>query len=275
MRQVELPGGKRIPVLGQGTWRMGEHASRAVEESKALAAGIDAGMTLIDTAEIYGEGRTETFLGSALAGRREDVFLVSKAHPRNASRERLASACEGSLMRLKTGHLDLYLLHWRSSVPLAETVAGMEALKAAGKIGAWGVSNFDTSEMQALLDAGGDSCATNQVLYNVSRRGPDFDLAPWLTEHRMPLMAYSPVEQGRLRADGPLAAIGARHGVTAFQIALAWTIRDGAFAIPKAATLAHVHENAAAADLTLSPEDLAEIDAAYPPPKQRRSLDML
>ena len=192
MRKIALPDGQHVPALGQGTWLMGEDPTDAATETKALLAGIDLGMTLIDTAEIYGDGSTETFLGKALAGRRDAVFLVSKAYPRNASRARLAKACESSLERLGTDHLDLYLLHWMGSVPLAETVEAMERLVESGKIGAWGVSNFDVADMQALIDAGGTACATNQVLYNVTRRGPDYDLMPWLRRHRMPLMAYSP-----------------------------------------------------------------------------------
>ena len=275
MRQIEMPGGIKVPVLGQGTWNMGEEASQAAAETKALLAGIEAGLTLIDTAEMYGEGRTETFLGQALAGRRDAIFLVSKAYPQNASRKRLPAACEASLRRLKTDRLDLYLLHWPGSVPLGETVEAMEALTASGKVAAWGVSNFDLAHMDALMAAGGTGCATNQVLYNVTRRGPDFDLAPWLAAHKIPLMAYSPVEQGRLPTGGALGAVAKRHGVTAFQVALAWAIRNGAFAIPKAATLAHVAENRAAADLALSPEDLAAIDRDFRPPTRRTSLAML
>ena len=275
MRQVDMPGGLHVPVLGQGTWRMGEDPTRAAEEAAALVAGIDAGMTLIDTAEMYGDGRTETFLGAALAGRRDDVVLVSKAYPQNASRKRLPLACAASLKRLRTDRLDLYLLHWPGSVPVGETVEAMEALKTRGLIRAWGVSNFDVADMEGLMAAGGTGCATNQVLYNVTRRGSEFDLVPWLKMRNMPLMAYSPVEQGRLPTGGALAAVASRHGVTPFQIALAWTIRDGGFAIPKAATLAHVHENRAAAELALSAEDLAAIDAAFRPPARRTALEML
>ena len=272
MRTIDLPGGLRVPVIGQGTWNMGEDSARAADETRALAVGIDAGMTLIDTAEMYGEGRTESFLGKALAGRRDEIVLVSKAYPQNASRKRLPLACDGSLKRLKTDRLDLYLLHWPGSTPIGETVEAMEALKASGKIRAWGVSNFDVAGLKEMLAAGGAGCATNQVLYNVTRRGPDFDLAPWLATHRIPLMAYSPVEQGRLPTGGALAHVAARHGVSPFQIALAWTIRGGAFAIPKAATLAHVRENSAAADLVLSPSDLSEIDQDFQPPGRKTSL---
>ncbi len=275
MRQVTVPDGPSVPALGQGTWRMGEDPRRAAVETKAILAGLDAGMRLVDTAEMYGDGSTESWLGSALAGRRDEVTLVSKAVPRNASRDRLQRSCEASLKRLRTDRLDLYLLHWPGSVPLAETVAGLEALKTAGKIRAWGVSNFDVDDMEALVAAGGEGCAVNQVLYNVTRRGPEHDLVPWLERRGIPLMAYSPVEQGRLPARGALSEVAERHGVTPNQVALAWTMRDGAISIPKAASLAHVKDNRAAADLVLDAEDLAAIDGEFPPPKRKRSLEMI
>lgn len=275
MRQVMLPDGRGVPALGQGTWRMGEDPRRAADETAAIQAGLDLGMSLIDTAEMYGDGTTETWLGGALAGRRDEVFLVSKALPRNASRDRLPRSCDASLRRLRTDRLDLYLLHWPGSVPLAETVDAMEALKAAGKIGAWGVSNFDVDDMEALVAAGGEGCAVNQVLYNVTRRGPDHDLVPWLDTAGMPLMAYSPVEQGRLPTGGALASVAERRGITPTQVALAWTMRAGAISIPKSASLAHVRDNRAAADLVLGPEDLAELDAGFPPPKRKRALEIL
>ncbi len=275
MRQVAMGGGMSVPILGQGTWRMGEDRARAKDEAAALLAGIDAGMSLIDTAEMYGEGATERFLGDVLAKRRDDIVLVSKAYPRNASRARLPVACDDSLRRLRTDHLDVYLLHWPGSVPIAETVEAMEALVAAGKIRAWGVSNFDVDAMEDLVAAGGTSCVTNQVLYNVTRRGPEFDLVPWLAEASMALMAYSPVEQGRLPRGGALASVAATRGVTPYQVALSWAMRDGAIAIPKAASPAHVRDNRAAADLSLSTEDLAVLDAAFAPPTRRRALDML
>lgn len=275
MRHVTLRGGLEVPIIGQGTWRMGESRAAAADEAKALNAGIDAGMTLVDTAEMYGEGRTETLLGDTLSARRDEIILVSKAYPQNASRKRLPAACEASLKRLRTDRLDLYLLHWQGSVPIGETVEAMEALKAAGKIRFWGVSNFDKAAMEELFAAGGDGCATNQVLYNVTRRGPDYDLVPWLDAHDMPLMAYSPVEQGRLPEGGALAAVGARRGVSAFQVALAWAVRAGAFAIPKAGTLEHVLENAAASDIALSADDLVAIDAEFKPPGRKTSLAML
>ena len=275
MRQITMPDGAIVPMLGQGTWRMGEDSARRVEEEAALLAGIDLGMTLIDTAEMYGEGRTERFLGAALAERRRDVVLVSKAYPQNASYKRLPAACDASLRRLKTDYLDLYLLHWPGSVPLAETVEAMIALKTAGKIKAWGVSNFDTDDMEALLEAGGEDCATNQVLYNVTRRGPEFDLIPWMKAHAIPLMAYSPIEQGGLPGGRALETVASAHGATIMQVALAWAMRDGAIAIPKAATTAHVRENRIAADLVLTPEDIATINVSFPEPNRKQPLAML
>ena len=275
MRQIEMPNGVRVPALGQGTWKLGENPAHATSEREALLAGIDAGMTLVDTAEMYGNGSTEIFLGEVLAGRRDEIFLVSKASPQNASRKRLPAACEASLKRLRTDRLDLYLLHWPGSVPIAETVQAMEALKAAGKIAAWGVSNFDVDDMEDLVAAGGKGCATNQVLYNVTRRGPEFDLVPWLRDRNIPIMAYSPVEQGRLPNYAALRTIAEAHAVTPYQVALAWTMRDGAIAIPKAATLAHVSENRVAADLMLTKDDLAALDAEIPPPSRKVSLSML
>ena len=275
MRQVTFPDGRSVPGLGQGTWRMGEDPRRVAAETKAILAGLDAGLSLVDTAEMYGDGDTETWLGEALAGRRDEVFLVSKAVPRNASRDRLQRSCEASLKRLRTDRLDLYLLHWPGSVPLEETVAGMEALKAAGKIAAWGVSNFDVDDMEALVAAGGEGCAVNQVLYNVTRRGPEHDLVPWLERHGISLMAYSPVEQGRLPARGALSEVAERHGVTPYQVALAWTMRGDAISIPKAASLDHVKENRTAADLMLDAEDLVAIDGEFPPPKRKRALEMI
>lgn len=276
MRCVALPGGAQVPALGQGTWRMGEDAARRRQETEALRTGVDLGMTVIDTAEMYGDGATERFLGEALAGLRDQVFLVSKAYPQNAGRGRLERACEASLQRLRTDHLDLYLLHWRGNVPLSETVEGMEALRAAGKITAWGVSNLDAADMDELFQAGGDGCATDQVLYNVTRRGPEFDLLPALRVRGVPVIAYSPVEQGRLPAGGALRAVAERHGVTATQVALAWVLRQPeVIAIPKAADVEHVRENRRAADLQFTPEDLAEIDAAFPPPTRKTRLAML
>ena len=276
VRTVMLPGGEEVPCLGQGTWMMGERRDRHEVEIAALRAGIHLGMTLIDTAEMYGDGASETLIGEAIAGRRDELFLVSKAYPQNASLARLPRSCEASLDRLGTDRLDLYLLHWRGNVPLAETVEAMQALQRAGKIRHWGVSNLDTDDMEELVDAGGSACVTDQILYNLTRRGPEHDLLPWLAGNGMTAMAYSPVEQGRLTGNRKLAALTADMGVTAAQLALAWTLRQpGLIAIPKAAIVEHVRENRAAADLVLTPEILAQLDAAFPAPRERRPLEML
>ncbi len=276
IRTVALPGGTAVSALGQGTWRMGEDAGRRRQEIAAIRLGVELGMTLIDTAEMYGEGGAEEMLGEALQGLREQVFLVSKVYPQNAGRGRIERACEASLKRLKADCLDLYLLHWRGSVPLAETIEGMQALVTAGKIRRWGVSNLDTRDMQELWRTGGEACAVNQVLYNVTARGPEFELMPELTGRGVPLMAYSPIAQGRLPRSPALEAVAARHEATPFQIALAWSLRDpGVIAIPKASSEAHVRDNRRAADLLLTAEDLAEIDAEFPPPSRRTPLAML
>jgi len=274
---VALPNGERIPKLGQGTWEMGERASQRAAEIAALRAGIELGMTLIDTAEMYGEGATETLLGEALAGLRDEVFLVSKVYPYNASRRGVLDACERSLKRLKTDRLDLYLLHWRGSVPLGETVAAFEALRRAGKIRHWGVSNFDVDDMEELFDVpDGDACATNQVLYNVARRGPEFDLLPWQRARKMPTMAYSPVDHARLPKRSPLDEIAAAHGVSVFQVALAWVLQQpDVFAIPKSGRIEHVRDNRRALDLQLSADDHAKIDAHFRAPRSKRPLEML
>jgi diketogulonate reductase-like aldo/keto reductase len=274
---VSLPDGERIPTLGQGTWEMGEQPARRATEIAALRAGVELGMTLIDTAEMYGDGATESLLGEALAGLRERVFLVSKVYPHNASRRGVQAACEQSLKRLKTDRLDLYLLHWRGSVPLEETVAGFEALRRAGKIRHWGVSNFDTDDMEELISVpGGDACATNQILYNVARRGPEFDLLPWLAERDMPAMAYSPVDHARLPKRSPLDDIAGARGVSVFQVALAWVLRQpGVFAIPKAGRVEHVRDNHRALELQLSADERAAIDAYFRPPRSKRPLEML
>lgn len=269
-------GGETVPVLGQGTWKMGERPDLRASEIAALRAGVELGLTLIDTAEMYGDGAAETLIGEALGPARDQVFLVSKAYPQNASRGRLAAACEASLKRLGTDRLDLYLLHWRGSVPLQETVEAMEALKSAGKIRHWGVSNLDTDDMEELVAAGGSGCASDQILYNLTRRGPEQDLLPWLEDHGFSTMAYSPVEQGRLIAEKRLGRIAETVSATPSQVALAWVMRrDGVIAIPKAGTVAHVRENRAAADLVLSTGDVAALDAAFPRPRGRRALEML
>ncbi|MDT7952568.1 MAG: aldo/keto reductase [Acetobacteraceae bacterium] len=262
-----------LGTIGQGTWHMGEDRSRRAAEIAALRLGLDLGMTLIDTAEMYAEGGAEEVVGEAIAGRRDEVFLVSKIYPHNASHSGVAAACARSLRRLKVNCLDLYLLHWPGSTPLHETVEAFERLKDAGKIRAWGVSNFDLDAMRKMPPG----CATNQVLYNLGERGIEYDLLPWSREHGMPVMAYSPVAQGgRLLANPALKAVAGRHGVTPAQVALAWTLREpGVLAIPKAADPAHVRQNAEAARLRLSEEDLRALDAAFPPPARKRPLAML
>ena len=274
---VMLPSGEAIPALGQGTWQMAEDPSRRNQEISALRLGLDLGMSLIDTAEMYGEGAAEELVAEAIAGRRDEVFLVSKVYPHHASRAGVVQACERSLNRLQTDRLDLYLLHWRGRVPLGDTVAGFEELRRAGKIRHWGVSNFDADDMEELSQiAGGDHCATNQVLYNVTRRGPEFDLIPWMEVRRMPLMAYSPIEQGRLPRSGVLREIGDKHGASAFQIALAWLLQQpGVIAIPKAGDLDHVRDNHRALEIRLSPEELNAVDAQFPPPRRKRPLEMI
>jgi diketogulonate reductase-like aldo/keto reductase len=276
MRTTDLPDREPVPVLGQGTWMMGERPELRRDEIAALRTGVERGMTLIDTAEMYGEGRAEELVAEAIGDLRDRLFLVSKAYPQNAGRASLPRACERSLRRLKTDRLDLYLLHWRGGVPLAETIEAFEALKAAGKIRHWGVSNFDAHDMDDLVSAGGRSCATDQVLCNLMRRGAEFDLLPWLADHAMPLMAYSPVEQGRLPKAGPLAEIARRCGATPYQVALGWLLRrPGVIAIPKAGNPVHVRENHGALDLVLDSEGLAALDAAFPPPRRKTPLAML
>jgi diketogulonate reductase-like aldo/keto reductase len=274
---VTLPNGENVPALGQGTWQMAERADRRAQEIEALRLGVELGMTLIDTAEMYGEGAAEELVAEALAGERERLFLISKVYPHNASRQGVIQACERSLRRLKTDRLDLYLLHWRGSVPLEETVAGFEELRRSGKIRQWGVSNFDVDDMEELLGVpAGENCAINQVLYNVTRRGPEFDLIPWMAARGMPLMAYSPIEQGRLPRGGALQAIAKAHEASPFQIALAWLLnRLGVIAIPKASSVQHVQENHRALEITLTSEDLAAIDAEFPAPKRKRPLEMI
>ncbi|MDQ9171951.1 aldo/keto reductase [Oxalobacteraceae bacterium R-40] len=277
MRTITLPSGEQVPALGQGTWFMGESARRHADEVASLQAGIDLGMTLIDTAEMYGDGGAEELVGKAIAGRRDKVFLVSKVYPHNASRRGAIAACERSLQRLNTDCIDLYLLHWRGQVPLAETIEAFEALQRSGKIRHWGVSNLDVYDMQELLQApGGDKVAVNQVLYNLTRRGIEYDLQPLLRTRSIPLMAYSPIEQGRLLNAPALRTIAQRHQATPAQIALAWLLRqEQVIAIPKAASLAHVQENHAALSVKLTEQDLAELDRAFPPPNEATPLEML
>jgi len=270
-----LPSGAKIPTFGLGTWGMGEHAKRRADEVAALRHGLERGVTLIDTAEMYGDA--ESVVGEAITGRRKEVFIVSKVLPENASRQGTVAACERSLKRLKTDRIDLYLLHWRGAEPLEETIEGFTALVEAGKICDWGVSNFDISDIGELWKTpGGNGVAVNQVLYNLMRRGIEFDLMPWCRQHKVPVMAYSPIEQGRLLTHAGLRAIAKRHGVSAAQVALAWLLRqDNVVTIPKATSLAHVDDNLAALGLTLTADDLAALDRHFPPPTKPVPLDML
>jgi diketogulonate reductase-like aldo/keto reductase len=276
MRYLHLPSGAPIPVLGLGTWRMGEANSRGADIVSALRLGIDLGMTLIDTAEMYGEGGAEEVVAKAIAGQRSQVFLVSKVYPHNATRQGVVAACERSLKRLNTDHLDLYLLHWIGSVPFQETLAGFDDLQRAGKIRAHGVSNFDTDDMAAWTKLpGGKSIVTNQVMYNLSRRGIEWELLPWCRKRHIPVMAYSPVDQGSLLAKRGLKLIATRRGVPPAQVALAWLLhQDGVVVIPKAARPDHVRENRAAIDLELTLEELKELDRAFPPPTGPKRLQM-
>jgi diketogulonate reductase-like aldo/keto reductase len=276
MRTLELAG-VSVPAIGQGTWRMGEVASQRRAELAALRQGIELGLRLIDTAEMYGEGGAELVVGEAIAGLREQVLLVSKLYPHNASRQGVAAACARSLRRLNTERIDLYLLHWRGQYPLAETVEAFERLREQGKIGRWGVSNFGLDDLQELHDLGGAGCATNQVLYNPEARGIEFDLLPWQQGYGMPLMAYCPLGQGgQLLRNPALREVAERHAVTPAQVALAWLLRQpGVIAIPKAVDPAHLRLNAEAMALQLSCEDLALIDAAYPAPARKQPLQMV
>jgi diketogulonate reductase-like aldo/keto reductase len=277
MKTIRFADGTEVPALGQGTWHMGERGSDRAAEARALSLGLDLGMSVIDTAEMYANGGAEEVVAEAIRGRRDDAFLVSKVLPYNASRRGTVDACEASLRRMGVGTIDLYLLHWPGSHPLEETVSAFETLVAQGKIRRYGVSNFDTAEMHELWSiAGGGACQTNQILYNLSRRGPEFDLMPACAGRGVPIMAYSPLEQGRLARDATLASVAARHGVSPLQVALAWTLRrDDVLSIPKTATVDRVRENRAAADLVLTAEDLAELDQGFPAPTSRRSLEIL
>ncbi len=266
-----------MPPLGQGTWNMGDDPSRRREELDALRTGIEFGLTLIDTAEMYGDGRSESLVGEAIAGQRDKVFLVTKVLPSNASRKGTVRACEASLKRMRTDRVDLYLLHWSGSYPLEETVRGFEDLLAAGKIRSWGVSNLDLEEMEKLVALpGGKACAANQVLYNLSRRGIEFDLLPWSQQHGIPVMAYSPVEQGRILGNKALKEVALRLGATPAQVALAWVLRQvGVVAIPKAASVTHVRENRNALELRLDVQDLADLDREFRAPRGPMPLEMI
>ena len=272
-----LLSGRSIPTFGIGTWRMGESGRLRADEVAALRHGIERGVTLIDTAEMYGDGEAERIVADAVGRRRDEIFIVSKVLPGNASRDGTIAACEASLQRLKTDRIDLYLLHWRGSVPLEETIEAFSELAQAGKILDWGVSNFDISDMGELWKTpDGDCAVTNQVLYNLTRRGIEFDLMPWCRQHRVPVMAYSPIEQGRLLGHAALREIAKRHDATPAQIALAWLMRhDDVIVIPKATGLTHVDENLGALDLLLTHEDFVALDRAYPPPRSPQPLDML
>ena len=277
IRSATLPGGETIPVLGQGTWRMGEDKSKRQSEVAALRTGIELGMNLIDTAEMYADGGAGRVVGEAIAGRRDQVFVVTKFYPQNATRDRMAAACDRSLRRLNVEQIDLYLLHWRGDVPLKETLAGFEDLLEAKKIRHAGVSNFDVDDMEELaqIKGGLERIVTNQVLYNLERRGIEWDLLPWMRRRHRPIMAYSPVEEGLLTHAHPvLKAVAERHDATPAQVALAWVIRaDGVIAIPKAADSKHVRENRGAADIKLTKQDLDELDESFPAPKGRKPLE--
>jgi len=264
-------------VLGQGTWGMAEGARPRADEVATLRAGIELGMTLIDTAEMYAAGAAEELTGEAIAGSRDEVFLVGKVLPSNATRDGTIAACERSLRRLATDRLDLYLLHWRGGTPLAETLDAFAALAGDGKIRHWGVSNLDSSDLEELVRLpGGGAVATDQVLFNLTRRGIEHDLLPWCRERGVAVMAYSPIEQGRMLGDPGLEGVASRHEATPAQVALAWLLRQqGVCAIPKASTVEHVRENRAALELRLTAEDLAELDAAFPPPSGPRPLEIL
>ncbi|HMN80268.1 MAG TPA: aldo/keto reductase [Burkholderiaceae bacterium] len=280
MKTVTLPSGEPVPAIGLGTWRMGESGARRAAEVAAAREALDFGYRLIDTAEMYGDGGAEEVIGEALAGHpvgREQVFLVSKVYPHNASRSGVLAACARSRRRLRVERIDLYLLHWPGSVPIGETVDAFETLKARGEIGEWGVSNFDVAELEELAGVtGGERCAANQVYYSASHRGVEFELLPWQRARRIPTMAYSPIDQGALGGHRALTQIAGRHRATAAQVALAWLLRHpDVIVIPKAVDPRHLADNFAAASLTLTEEDLADIDRAFPPPRRKAPLAML
>jgi diketogulonate reductase-like aldo/keto reductase len=277
MKTVTLPSGEQVPALGQGTWNLGDNSLTRAEEIATLRLGLDLGVTLIDTAEMYGEGRSEELIAEAIDGRRDEAFLVSKFYPHNASRKGAIAACERSLRRLKTDRIDLYLLHWRGSIPLAETMEAFAGLKQAGKIRYYGVSNLDLADMRELWRVpGGSAVATNQLLYNLTRRGIEWDLLPWLRKHRIPVMAYSPIEQAKLARNAKLADFARAHGMTPAQAALAWLLaNDDVIAIPKTGRRERLRENVGALDQRLTKAQLAELDRLFPPPTSARSLEML
>src|SRR3984885_5723182 len=274
---VPLPSGDKMAALGQGTWHFAETPARRADEVASIRLGIDLGMTVIDTAEMYGDGAAETLVGEAIAGRRSEVFLVDKVLPHHANRVGTVRACEASLGRLGVDYIDLYLLHWRGNIPLVETIEGFAQLKLDGMVRHWGVSNFDTDDMIELSGIlGGDEVQTNQILYNLTRRGPEYALLPLLAQHGIPTMAYSPIEQGRLLDHPALQPIALRHNATPAQVALAWVLNhDGVNAIPRAGTPSHVRQNAAARDIELTREDLHTLDRAFPPPTRPSQLEVL
>jgi diketogulonate reductase-like aldo/keto reductase len=279
LRTVTLASAEEIPALGVGTWGMAEHPGRRAAEIAALQTAVDLGLTVIDTAEMYAGGGAEELVAEALGNRRREIFLVSKVLPQHATRRGTVSACEATLRRLHTDHLDLYLLHWRGAVPLHETLAAFEALGRQGKIRHWGVSNFDVDDMQELVSVTADAeshVASNQVLYNLTRRGIEYDLLPWCRKRRISVMAYSPIERGRLAKDATVKAMATRLDATAAQVALAWVLRQqGVIAIPKAAQVEHVRENRGALDIALSSDDLNKLDDAFPPPAHKTPLEMI
>lgn len=277
MKTVILPSGERVPAFGLGSWNLGDDAAARAEEIATLRLGLDLGATLIDTAEMYGDGRAEELIAAAIAGRRDEVFLVSKVYPHNASAKGAIDACERSLKRLNTDRIDLYLLHWRGAVPLAETLQAFMRLKQAGKIRHYGVSNLDLADMQELWRLpGGEAIATNQLLYNLGRRGIEWDLLPWLRQRGVPIMAYSPLEQARLMQDRRLAGFARREGMTPAQAALAWLLaREDVIVIPKTGSRARLKENLGALDRVLAPAQLAELDRLFPPPAAASPLQML
>jgi len=277
IKTVRMPAGDAVPALGQGTWGMGEQAALRAQEIAALRSGLDLGLRLIDTAEMYGDGRTESLVGEAIAGRRDEVFLVSKVYPHNASRKAMRKACTDSLRRLNTDRIDLYLLHWSGSVPLQETLEAFERLQRDGLIRGWGVSNLDTPEMDELWALpGGRAVQTNQLLYNLTRRGIEWELLPWLRERAVPVMAYSPIEQGRLLNERRLVAFARQRGMTAAQVALAWLLaKDDVIAIPKTGSAARLAENVRALANPLEAQGLMELDRLFPPPHGPVPLEVL
>jgi diketogulonate reductase-like aldo/keto reductase len=277
MNRVALPCGETVAALGQGTWNIGDDPRRRAEEIATIRRGIDLGLTLIDSAEMYGDGRSETLVGEAIAGRRDEVFIVTKVYPQNASRRAMPVACHDSLRRLGVETIDLYLLHWPGQVPLAETVQAFEALQREGKIRHWGVSNFDLDSMQTLHSIpGGAAAQSDQVLYNLGRRGVEWDLLPWLREHRMPAMAYSPIEQGRLLNKRALVDFARRQSMTPAQVAIAWLLaQEGVIAIPKTGRRERLEENAGALSHPLSPVQLRELDTLFAPPEGASPLAMI